>query len=73
MSINLHPTSTPLIRFDEPLYKVYHDATLFGDGTRARPLRVLAGGLPDQSGHSGEFLTTDGTNAFWVGSSASVA
>lgn len=32
---------------------------------------VLLGGLPDQSGHSGQFLTTDGSVASWGGVPAS--
>lgn len=62
--------SSGLLAFDECLYKVFHDATLYGDGTRQRPLRVVAGGLPTQAGHAGEFLTTDGTTASWTVNSA---
>lgn len=71
MLINDLVLSNSLLSFPEPLYKVFHDATLYGDGTRSRPLRVLAGGLPTQTGHTGEFLTTDGTTASWVVNSAS--
>ncbi len=34
-------TTTPLLRVDTGLSKVFHDTSLFGDGTQARPLRVL--------------------------------
>ena len=43
---------------------VYRDipcvATLAGEGGGG------GSGLPDQTGHSGEFLTTDGTDASWA-------
>ena len=34
--------SNSLLKFEEGLYKVYHDTSLFGDGTRTSPLRVLS-------------------------------
>lgn len=34
-------TTTPLLRVEVPLSKVFHDTSLFGDGTRSSPLRVL--------------------------------
>lgn len=67
--LNSNILSTPALRFQEALSKVFHDATLYGDGTRSNPLRVVGGGgggsIPDQTGHSGEFLTTDGSNLSW--------
>jgi len=59
------------IKVSLPLEKVYHDATLFGDGTKQKPLRVIGGGgggasLPTMTGNSGKFLTTDGTVASWA-------
>lgn len=36
--------SNSLLAFPEPLFKVFHDTTLFGDGTRAKPLRVVSSG-----------------------------
>jgi hypothetical protein len=47
---------------------VYHDSTLFGDGTKSSPLRVIGGGgsLPDQSGNTGKYLTTNGVTASWA-------
>jgi hypothetical protein len=57
------------IRVDLPLTKVYHDNTLFGDGTRQRPLRVIGGGgsnlPPLDPSTSGLYLTNDGTNLSW--------
>ena len=49
------------------LTSVSHDETLAGAGTDADPLRVVGGGssLPDQTGHAGQFLTTNGTTASW--------
>lgn len=47
--------------------EVYHDGTLYGKGTRRSPLKVSATALlPDQTGHSGEYLTTDGSTTSWV-------
>lgn len=64
--LNSNILSTPALRFQEALSKVFHDATLYGDGTRSNPLRIIGGGtLPDQSGHAGEFLTTDGSVLSW--------
>lgn len=34
-------TTTPLLKVEAGLSKVFHDTSLFGDGTQARPLRVL--------------------------------
>lgn len=36
--------TTAFLKFNAPLSKVFHDTTLFGDGTRTNPLRVLGGG-----------------------------
>jgi hypothetical protein len=36
--------SNSLLAFPEPLYKVFHDSTLYGEGTRSEPLRVVGGG-----------------------------
>ena len=47
-----------------PLSKVYHDASLYGDGTQSRPLRVLSS-IPSQTGNSGKYLTTNGTSLSW--------
>jgi hypothetical protein len=33
--------STRSLKFLEPLYKVFHDTSLFGDGTRSNPLRII--------------------------------
>lgn len=51
----------------QALSKVFHDTTLYGDGTKSRPLRVIGGGgsLPTQTGNAGKFLTTDGSVASW--------
>lgn len=35
--------STAFVKHNESLSKVFHDATLYGDGTRTSPLRVLSG------------------------------
>ena len=40
--------------------------TVGADGNLA-PADAPAGGLPDQTGNAGKFLTTDGTNASWGG------
>lgn len=32
--------STPLLKVNAPLVKVFHDISLYGDGTRENPLRV---------------------------------
>jgi len=59
--------STPLLKITSPLTKVFHDTTLYGDGTRTNPLRVISAGnsLPDQSGNAGKYLTTNGTSLIW--------
>ena len=44
----------------EPLYKVFHDSSLYGDGTRSNPLKILSP-IPSQTGNSGKFLITNGT------------
>lgn len=69
MFIQRNTFSKHLLKVDEPLYKVYHDSTLFGDGTKSSPLRVIGGGgssLPDQSGNTGKYLTTNGVSASWA-------
>lgn len=69
MFIQRNTFSQHLLKVDEPLYKVYHDSTLFGDGTKSSPLRVIGGGgtsLPDQSGNNGKYLTTNGTTLSWA-------
>lgn len=68
MFIQRNTFSKHLLKVDEPLYKVYHDSTLFGDGTKSSPLRVIGGGgsLPDQSGNTGKYLTTNGVTASWA-------
>lgn len=69
MFIQRNTFSESLLKVDEPLYKVYHDSTLYGDGTRANPLKVIGGGgtsLPDQTGNIGKYLTTDGSVASWA-------
>jgi hypothetical protein len=65
MFIQRNTFSESLLKVDEPLYKVYHDSTLYGDGTRSNPLRLFGSSLPDQSGNVGKVLITDGTNASW--------
>lgn len=50
-----------------PLDRVYHDTTLYGDGTKSKPLRVLASSVfPTQTGNSGKYLTTNGTTLSWA-------
>lgn len=68
MFIQRNTFSQHLLKVDEPLYKVYHDSTLFGDGTKSSPLRVIGGGtsLPDQSGNNGKYLTTNGSTLSWA-------
>jgi len=69
MFIQRNTFSESLLKVDEPLYKVYHDSTLYGDGTRANPLKVIGGGgtsLPDQTGNIGKYLTTDGATLSWA-------
>ena len=68
MFIQRNTFSKHLLKVDEHLYKVYHDSTLFGDGTKSSPLRVIGGGgsLPDQSGNTGKYLTTNGVTASWA-------
>jgi len=56
--------STPALRMIEPLYKVFHDTSLYGDGTRSNPLKILSP-LPTQTGNSGRFLITNGTTVSW--------
>ena len=41
--MNNNNLSTGFVTYDAPLSKVFHDNTLFGDGTRVSPLRVLSG------------------------------
>lgn len=54
--------------------QVYHDRSLYGKGTKKSPLKVAATALlPDQAGHSGEFLTTDGTTASWAPNATGIA
>lgn len=36
--------SSPLLLVNDYLTKVYHDNTLFGNGTKASPLRILSAG-----------------------------
>lgn len=66
MFIQRNTFSKHLLKVDEPLYKVYHDSTLFGDGTKSSPLKVIGGFLPDQSGNTGKYLTTNGVTASWA-------
>jgi len=61
MDINLGES-----RLIENPNQVYHDRTLFGRGTKDKPLKVRTTAvLPDQSGHAGEVLVTDGTTTSW--------
>lgn len=54
--------STPSITFSEALLKVYHDNTLFGDGTRSNPLKVIGGGGGGGSVTSITGSSVDNTN-----------
>jgi len=42
--------STPLLKITTPLAKVFHDNTLFGDGTQGKPLKVLPSAFNIYSG-----------------------
>lgn len=34
-------STSPLLKIEVPLSKVYHDTSLFGNGTQSNPLKVL--------------------------------
>ena len=44
----------------------YVPTLTISSGVATRSWAAPAGGLPSQTGHSGEFLTTDGTDASWA-------
>lgn len=59
----------PILQLGEIGYETDTNKLKVGDGvTEWNDLGYVSGGgssLPDQDGHSGEFLTTDGTDASW--------
>lgn len=58
----------PILQLGEIGYETDTNKLKVGDGvTEWNDLGYVGGGssLPDQDGHAGEFLTTDGTDASW--------
>jgi hypothetical protein len=58
----------PILQLGEIGYETDTNKLKVGDGVAEwNDLGYVGGGssLPDQDGHSGEFLTTDGTDASW--------
>lgn len=51
-------TTTPLLNIEVPLSKVFHDTSLFGNGTRGNPLRVLSHPLIKSGAGSPEGVIT---------------
>lgn len=64
-------TENPILQLGEVGYETDTNKLKIGDGiTKWNDLPYAGDGagssLPDQSGHAGEFLTTDGTDASWA-------
>jgi hypothetical protein len=56
----------PLVRYDLQRFNVNGIEYVFKGGIADANLQVYIPGIPDQTGHSGQFLTTDGTNLSWI-------
>lgn len=57
--------SSPLIKLSNYLEKVYHDTTLYGDGTKNKPLRVVSNPFAFSGAGSPEGVVTAPIGSFY--------
>lgn len=57
--------SNPLIKLTDFIDRVYHDTTLYGDGTRKKPLRVVSNPFSFSGAGSPEGVVTAPIGSFY--------